>query len=75
MTFVLREEAIPKEKVRLARNYPVLIADTIGVTSLYQKLHWHNVLRLITSRAAPVITSSTGRNLSSSRGCAAHQLQ
>ncbi|MEK3733985.1 MULTISPECIES: AraC family transcriptional regulator [Paenibacillus] len=46
MTFVLREEAIPKEKVRLARNYPVLIADTIGVTSLYQKLHWHNVLEI-----------------------------
>lgn len=46
MTFLLREDAIPKEKVRLARNYPVLVADTIGVTSLYQKLHWHNVLEI-----------------------------
>ncbi|OIB04774.1 AraC family transcriptional regulator [Paenibacillus sp. LC231] len=46
MPSIMREEAIPKEKVILAKNYPVFVADTIGVTSPYQKLHWHNVLEI-----------------------------
>ncbi|GAB6926728.1 AraC family transcriptional regulator [Paenibacillus sp. JCM 10914] len=46
MPSIMREEAIPKEKVILAKQYPVFVADTIGVTSHYQKLHWHNVLEI-----------------------------
>ncbi|MGV2644346.1 AraC family transcriptional regulator, partial [Clostridium perfringens] len=46
MPSIMREEAIPKEKVKLAKNYPVFVADTIGVTGPYQKLHWHNVLEI-----------------------------
>lgn len=37
---------IPKEKVRMAKHYPVYIADTIGINSYYQKLHWHDVLEI-----------------------------
>lgn len=42
----LCEGAIPKEKVKLAQNYPLIVAETIGVTSLYQRLHWHDVLEI-----------------------------
>ncbi|MFC4102631.1 AraC family transcriptional regulator [Paenibacillus xanthanilyticus] len=45
---------IAKEKVRLARNYPILVEDTIGVDSGYQRLHWHDVLEI------NVIKSGTG---------------
>ena len=28
------------------RNYPVFVSDTVGVTAIYQKLHWHEVLEI-----------------------------
>lgn len=37
---------IPKEKVKLAQHYPLIVAETIGVTSLYQRMHWHDVLEI-----------------------------
>ncbi|RJE88424.1 AraC family transcriptional regulator [Paenibacillus sp. 1011MAR3C5] len=46
MPAIMREEAIPKEKVILDKNYPVFVIDTIGVTNVYQKLHWHDVLEI-----------------------------
>ncbi|REK74487.1 AraC family transcriptional regulator [Paenibacillus paeoniae] len=42
----LREGTIPKEKVKLAQKYPLIVVETVGVTSLYQKLHWHDVLEI-----------------------------
>lgn len=42
----LREGAIPKEKVKLAQKYPLIVVETIGVTSPYQRLHWHDVLEI-----------------------------
>ncbi|MFF2889711.1 helix-turn-helix domain-containing protein [Paenibacillus sp. NPDC057967] len=42
----LREGAIPKEKVKLAQKYPLIVVETVGVTSLYQRLHWHDVLEI-----------------------------
>ncbi|RXZ78426.1 AraC family transcriptional regulator [Paenibacillaceae bacterium] len=41
-----RCEAIPKEKVKFAKKYPILVMDTVGVTMPYQKLHWHDVLEI-----------------------------
>ncbi|MGX1832109.1 helix-turn-helix domain-containing protein [Paenibacillus taichungensis] len=46
MPSILREEVVPKEKVKMNKKYPVYIGDTIGVTVHYQKLHWHNVLEI-----------------------------
>ncbi|MDQ6419322.1 AraC family transcriptional regulator [Paenibacillus sp. LHD-117] len=37
---------IPKEKVIFAHNYPLIVVETIGVTSLYQRMHWHDVLEI-----------------------------
>lgn len=37
---------IPKEKVKLAHHYPLIVAETIGVMSLYQLMHWHDVLEI-----------------------------
>ncbi|MFF2091140.1 helix-turn-helix domain-containing protein [Paenibacillus sp. NPDC058174] len=42
----IRGGDIPREKVRLAKHYPLFIGDTIGVESYYQKLHWHDVLEI-----------------------------
>lgn len=35
-----------KEIVKMAREYPVLIEDTVGVNQDYQRLHHHNVLEI-----------------------------
>ncbi|MBW7452549.1 helix-turn-helix domain-containing protein [Paenibacillus sepulcri] len=37
---------IPKEKLILAKKYPVQIVDTIGVNAHYQRLHWHDILEI-----------------------------
>ncbi|MBW5446275.1 helix-turn-helix domain-containing protein [Cohnella sp. CFH 77786] len=37
---------IPKEIIKHNRQYPIYIGDTAGVTSSYQKLHWHDVLEI-----------------------------
>ncbi|MDP4097999.1 AraC family transcriptional regulator [Paenibacillus sp. P96] len=46
MTLARTGEMIPREKVVLDKRYPIYIADTIGVSSPYQKLHWHDVLEI-----------------------------
>lgn len=38
--------AIPREKVLLDKRYPLYIAETVGVNTHYQKLHWHDVLEI-----------------------------
>ncbi|MBB3110102.1 AraC-like DNA-binding protein [Paenibacillus phyllosphaerae] len=43
---IAKVSEIAKEKVRLARKYPILVEDTIGVDSGYQRLHWHDVLEI-----------------------------
>ncbi|WP_053373091.1 AraC family transcriptional regulator [Paenibacillus sp. FJAT-27812] len=43
---MLRSGHIPREKLELARHYPIQVVDTIGVTAYYQKLHWHDVLEI-----------------------------
>jgi AraC-like DNA-binding protein len=43
---VLRSGNIPKEKLVLAKHYPIQVVDTIGVTAYFQKLHWHDVLEI-----------------------------
>ncbi|MCD9024990.1 AraC family transcriptional regulator [Cohnella silvisoli] len=45
MTFT-RTEDIPREKFKMDKQYPIYVADTVGVTSNYQKLHWHDVLEI-----------------------------
>ncbi len=45
MTFA-RNEDIPKEKVVWPKHYPIYVGDTVGVTTYYQKLHWHDVLEI-----------------------------
>ena len=42
----IKGETIPKDVIRMAKKYPLNIGDTIGVTSSYQKLHWHDVLEI-----------------------------
>lgn len=37
---------IPKEKVKLAQHYPLIVVETIGVESVYQLMHWHDVLEI-----------------------------
>ncbi|OXS56260.1 AraC family transcriptional regulator [Cohnella sp. CIP 111063] len=37
---------VPKEKFPMAKQYPIYVADTVGVNSLYQKMHWHDVLEI-----------------------------
>ncbi|MGG1634133.1 AraC family transcriptional regulator [Paenibacillus sp. FSL A5-0031] len=37
---------IPKEKLILAKHYPIQVLETIGVNATYQKLHWHDVLEI-----------------------------
>jgi AraC-like DNA-binding protein len=46
MTLARTGEIIPREKVNLDKRYPIYVADTIGVSSPYQKLHWHDVLEI-----------------------------
>ncbi|MGO4548403.1 helix-turn-helix domain-containing protein [Paenibacillus sp. 2TAB23] len=43
---VVRGSDIPREKLALAKHYPIQVVDTIGVTAYYQKLHWHDVLEI-----------------------------
>jgi AraC-like DNA-binding protein len=45
MTFSKTRD-IPKEKFKMAKQYPIYVADTEGVNSFYQKLHWHDVLEI-----------------------------
>jgi AraC-like DNA-binding protein len=41
-----RNVDIPREQVKWAKQYPIYVADTVGVTTYYQKLHWHDVLEI-----------------------------
>jgi AraC-like DNA-binding protein len=43
---VARNADIPREKLVLAKHYPIQVVDTIGVSAYYQKLHWHDVLEI-----------------------------
>lgn len=43
---IIRSEVNRKEEEGLNKNYPILVSDTIGVTAIYQKLHWHEVLEI-----------------------------
>ncbi|MCP1308051.1 AraC family transcriptional regulator [Paenibacillus tyrfis] len=42
----IRTEMIPREEVLLPKAYPIYVAETVGVTVLYQKPHWHDVLEI-----------------------------
>ncbi|MHA6484535.1 helix-turn-helix domain-containing protein [Paenibacillus sp. strain BS8-2] len=46
MTKSEHDRIIPKEKVIYAHNYPLIVVETIGVPSVYQRLHWHDVLEI-----------------------------
>lgn len=37
---------VPKDDFTLAKTYPISINEDIGVSPLYQRLHWHDVLEI-----------------------------
>ncbi|MBD2870929.1 AraC family transcriptional regulator [Paenibacillus arenilitoris] len=60
--------AIPKEKLVLAKKYPIQVDDTIGVTSYYQKLHWHDVLEINLIKAGTGYYIINGRTFEFQQG-------